>query len=213
MDAGAKIVPAGVDREQRRHPQQHDPDQGGLGQDLLACLAGVVDYAAVPEYRFELAAAHRVLGRLLRDEGRAAEAETALRTAADLGKEVCAEGSVEPGHVGARAPPPEHANEPVDEPRPHRAHGVSQAHDELIDRVTLTEVHVPGQKSPPINPEKLPILAVSTRDEVCVSEFKYLSKWCSNPLALTIYVNANELHSLPIWAAVCAIALPDSAGQ
>lgn len=26
---------------------------------------------------------------------------------------------------------------------------------------------------------------------------KYFGKWCSNPFALTIYVNAAELHSLP----------------
>jgi len=27
---------------------------------------------------------------------------------------------------------------------------------------------------------------------------KYLSKWCSNRVALTIYVNATVLHSLPM---------------
>ena len=40
MYAVPEIIPAGVDREQRRQPQQHDPDQGGRGQNLLACLAG-----------------------------------------------------------------------------------------------------------------------------------------------------------------------------
>src|SRR6185503_16554726 len=39
MDAGAEIVPAGIDREDRRHPQQDDADQGGRGQDLLAGFA------------------------------------------------------------------------------------------------------------------------------------------------------------------------------
>jgi len=28
-------------------------------------------------------------------------------------------------------------------------------------------------------------------------KFKYLSYWCSNPVALTIYVNANELRFSP----------------
>jgi len=28
---------------------------------------------------------------------------------------------------------------------------------------------------------------------------KYQSKWCSNQVALTIYVNANELHFSPTW--------------
>jgi hypothetical protein len=30
------------------------------------------------------------------------------------------------------------------------------------------------------------------------AKVKYLSKWWSNPLALTIYVNANELQSSPV---------------
>ena len=40
MNAGAEIIPAGVDGENRRHPQQDNADQGGRRQDLLACFAG-----------------------------------------------------------------------------------------------------------------------------------------------------------------------------
>ncbi|GCC47945.1 hypothetical protein chiPu_0032148, partial [Chiloscyllium punctatum] len=36
----AEVIPAGVDREDRRHPQQHDADQGGCREHLLARLAG-----------------------------------------------------------------------------------------------------------------------------------------------------------------------------
>jgi hypothetical protein len=55
-----------------------------------------------------------------------------------------------------------------------------------------------GWTKPARNIKKAAISAFPARKLGRAIKVKYLSKWCSNPLALTIYVNANELHSLPI---------------
>src|SRR6202035_1750454 len=38
-DTGGEIIPAGVDRDDGGEPQQQQPDLGGEGDDLVACLA------------------------------------------------------------------------------------------------------------------------------------------------------------------------------
>jgi hypothetical protein len=64
----------------------------------------------------------------------------------------------------------------------------------------LTEVHVPGPPSLVKKRPKWAILAGFSRIEAVVAgtivKSKYQSKWCGNRLALTIYVNANELRFL-----------------
>jgi hypothetical protein len=63
--------------------------------------------------------------------------------------------------------------------------------------VRLTEVHVLGQKRRLEKVEITAISAFSAKKARTAAKVKYLSKWCSNPLALTIYVNANELRFSP----------------
>ena len=64
--------------------------------------------------------------------------------------------------------------------------------------VSLTEVHVLGQRITRKKSKKPQFPHFLHEEGAIPAKAKYLSKWCGNPLALTIYVNANELHSLPL---------------
>jgi len=58
----------------------------------------------------------------------------------------------------------------------------------------------PGGKSGQENAENSPFSPFFRSGRLLLTRVsvrcKYLSKWCGNPLALTIYVNANELRFL-----------------
>ncbi len=77
----------------------------------------------------------------------------------------------------------------------------------------LTEVHVPGLTNAPIYSEKqafgVEFSGLARAAKSSAFKSKYQSKWYGNPLALTIYVNANELRVSPNdLTAICAIACP-----
>ena len=65
----------------------------------------------------------------------------------------------------------------------------------------LTEVHVPWLARRSRICPKTAFLAASSRLKSRQMrgffKCKYQSKWCANPFALTIYVNADDLHFSP----------------
>jgi hypothetical protein len=72
-------------------------------------------------------------------------------------------------------------------------------------------VHVPELINSPVRGEKQPIgVGLRSPGRIATNsafKSKYQSKWYGNPLALTIYVNANELRFSPNdLTAICAIA-------